>query len=67
MTRAEQVDELCSFLGEGFHTAFRKVTDSETGTQIWKLIQELDPDEWHQVLLFVAEPLMDAWPIGGAP
>ena len=52
-------DELRSFLGEGFHTAFRKAADSDEANTIWHLIQKMDPDEWHAVLDFVTEPTFE--------
>lgn len=53
-------DEIRELLGEGFHTAFRKATDSPEADAIWKLINELDDDEWASVINFVAAPLIDA-------
>lgn len=46
-------DEFKSLLGEGFHTAFRKATDDPKSSEIWKLIQDLDPKSWDSVLGFV--------------
>ena len=63
MTRDEQIDHLTEFLGEGFHTAFRKaVPDSDEANQIWHLIKEMKGEDWTRVLAFVAEPLLDALP-----
>jgi hypothetical protein len=50
--------DLCSFLGEGFHTAFRKAyPDGPLSHEIWKLIARMPRDQWHAVLDFVAAPL----------
>lgn len=51
---------ICRFedvLGEAFHTAFRKASDSPQGTQIYRLIEELPPEDWSRVLEFVSDAL----------
>ena len=56
-TLAKQIEEwLYDVLGEGFHTAFRKATDSAEGTAIWQAINDMDEQEWEDVLKFVIEP-----------
>jgi len=52
-------DELENFLGEGFHTAFRKAVDSKEADRIWHAINDLPSEEWSAVLYFVAEPLLE--------
>lgn len=42
-------------MGEGFHTAFRKATDSEQATPIWNLISEMPAQDWDNVLSFVVD------------
>ena len=46
-------DDIISFLGESFHTAFRKSIDSDIGHEIWKLIRKMPREEWGAVLGFV--------------
>lgn len=43
-----------SVLGESFHTALRKATDSEQGSAAWNAIKDMDDLEYEQVLEFVA-------------
>jgi hypothetical protein len=52
-------DDLVAFLGEGFHTAFRKAGESAAADQIWRLIGSMDPDEWQRIVEFVAVPLAE--------
>ena len=46
-------------LAEGFHTAFRKASDSDEAWRIWKLIREMPPAEWSKIISFVADPTWD--------
>ncbi len=47
-------DELMEFLGEGFHTAFRKaVVDSYRATAVHDHIRNMRSEEWGAVLEFV--------------
>jgi len=48
-------ENVISLLGEGFHTAFRKIVQTNEGHKIWELIQKLDHDDWIAVLEFVYE------------
>jgi len=48
-------EDVISLLGEGFHTAFRKIVQTPEGTEIWRLIQKLDDEDWMAVLEFVYE------------
>jgi hypothetical protein len=52
------IDDVCEFLGEGLHTAFRKAGDSAEANQIWHLINTMDGAEWRSILRFVAGPLL---------
>jgi hypothetical protein len=49
----QEKEDLASQLAEGFHTAFRKGTDSPRAHPIWKAIKELPPDEWGEIIDFV--------------
>lgn len=51
-------EALMTFLGEGFHTAFRKVGDSDEARIIYDAIEAMDPDEWDTILAFVVAPLI---------
>jgi hypothetical protein len=51
--------DLQSIIGEGFHTAFRKATDSPIATDIWAAIRALPDDEWRGILAFIMECLPD--------
>lgn len=51
---------LAGYLGEGFHTAFRKATDTPRASRIWQLIDEMPDDEWVRCTHFVAEAVRDA-------
>ncbi len=55
----EQIDNFAGYLGEGFHTAFRKAAFSPESNEIWQLIKHLDNSEWESVLRFVAGPMLD--------
>lgn len=57
----KKVEQVAEFLGEGFHTAFRKATEDPQAHRIWDLISKMDGSEWHAVLMFVAEPLVSGW------
>jgi len=46
-------EDIISLLGEGFHTAFRKISQSKEGRQIHSLINKLDNEEWEAILEFV--------------
>ena len=48
-----------SMLGEGTHTAFRKATDDPLAMPIHRLIEQLGPGEWSEVVTFVADPIWD--------
>lgn len=61
------VDDVKSYLGEGFHTALRKAGDSPQARMAWQAIDEMDPHEWDSVLRFVAEPLVDYLRVHGLP
>lgn len=56
-------EELLSYLGEAFHTAFRKATDCPQAHPIWQLISEMPPKDWEAVLGFVALSV-DGWGSG---
>lgn len=58
-TNEVSVNELIEYLGEGFHTAFRKASDSPEATQIWDLISNMPAHEWHAILEFVAVPVLN--------
>lgn len=45
-------NEIISLLGEGFHTAFRKVP-VKNGVQIHNLITDLPEEDWLGILEFV--------------
>jgi hypothetical protein len=47
-----------SMIAEGFHTAFRKATDSMEGAIAWKAIRDMDHEEWSAILDFVVGPLI---------
>ncbi len=49
--------QLRETLGEAFHTALRKVTDSSEGTAAYRAIDDMDELEWDRVLRFVVEGL----------
>jgi hypothetical protein len=51
-------DELADFLGEGFHTAFRKAADYPEAMHIHRLISKMPPDQWTAVIDFVTDALM---------
>jgi len=54
MTKEYTEEDIISFLGESFHTAFRKaVPDSEHCHKIWMLIREMPNDEWGAILEWV--------------
>jgi hypothetical protein len=53
-------DTFCSLLGEGFHTAFRKASDSPESVTIWNAIARMDREDWMNVIEFVAEPTFSA-------
>jgi|1185.fasta_scaffold158699_2 hypothetical protein len=48
-----------SLLGEGFHTGLRKAADSPESSQAWKAISEMKPEEWSEVVEFVAGPVWE--------
>jgi len=50
--------DIRSMLSEGFHTAFRKASDSMEASIAWKAIRDMDREEWGSVIDFVAEPLI---------
>ena len=45
-------DDVISLLGEGFHTAFRKIP-VKNSTQIWQLINDIPEEDWLAILDFV--------------
>jgi hypothetical protein len=51
-------DEIVSFLGEGFHTAWRKAVDCPEAVVIHRLIKDMDPEVWGAVIHYVADPLI---------
>ncbi len=53
------LNEVINYLGQGFHTAFRKGTDDDAAHFIHAAIDELDPVEWQRILRFVAGPLWE--------
>jgi hypothetical protein len=53
-------EEFVALLGEAFHTAFRKASDSAQGVQIYRLIDAMPEDDWAAVLEFVAETVESA-------
>lgn len=53
LSRADFID----VLGEAFHTAFRKASNSDEGASIYRLIDALPEDDWARVLGFVADSL----------
>lgn len=52
--------DVANYVGEGFHTAFRKAADSAQADRIHKLITDLPSEEWSGIVRFVAEPLVEA-------
>ena len=59
-TPEELAEEFKSLLAEGFHTAFRKASDHESSGQIWRLISDLPPDHWRDIIEFATEPTITA-------
>lgn len=53
-------EEFVSLLGEAFHTAFRKASDSSEGVQIYLLIEQMPEDDWTLVLEFVYDSIESA-------
>lgn len=47
-------EDFIDMIGEGFHTAMRKVTDCQQADTIWHQIQKMPMDDWAAVLDFVA-------------
>lgn len=45
--------EFSSMLGEGFHTAFRKGTEAPKSSTIWRLIADMEPQDWDSVIEYV--------------
>jgi hypothetical protein len=52
--------EFVDYLGEGMHTAFRKGGDGPRSSQVWNLINDMSPEEWHGVVQFLADGM---WPM----
>jgi hypothetical protein len=50
--------DIRSMIAEGFATAWRKGTDTPESVVIWKLIKDMEPEEWGAVIDFVADPLI---------
>jgi hypothetical protein len=50
--------DIHSMLAEGFHTAFRKATDSMESAIAWKAIRDMEDGEYSAIIDFVAEPLI---------
>lgn len=50
-------EEFLEFLGEAFHTAFRKASDSAEGVEIYRLIEEMPESDWTSVLDFVTDSI----------
>lgn len=48
-------EEVTPLLGEGFHTALRRIADSAEADKAWHAFDDMDDDEWHEVLMFVVE------------
>ena len=48
-------DEVIDHLGESFHTAFRKASDSKEASQIHVLIRKMNKEDWKGILEFVYE------------
>jgi hypothetical protein len=53
-------EEFLELLGEAFHTAFRKASDSAQGVQIYRLIEEMPESDWTSVLEFVFDSIESA-------
>lgn len=60
-------DGLRSMIAEGTHTAFRKATDHALAMPIHRLIGELPPAEWSNVVEFVTDPIWGAMVLGVDP
>lgn len=53
----EETAVLRQVLGESFHVALRKVTDSPYGTAAYRAIDLMPPAEWDRVLRYVVDAL----------
>jgi hypothetical protein len=50
--------DIRSMIAEGFHTAFRKATDSMESAIAWKAIRDMDGEEYREICRFVADPII---------
>jgi phenylpyruvate tautomerase PptA (4-oxalocrotonate tautomerase family) len=50
--------DIISLLGEGFHTAFRKIP-VKNADEIHKLIEEMPDEDWMAILDFVYEGIKE--------
>jgi hypothetical protein len=50
--------DLHSMISEGFHTAFRKATDSMEAAICHKAIRDMEPEEWGAIIDFVTKPIV---------
>lgn len=48
-------EDAMSLIGEGLHTALRKIADSEEAAVAWKAIYDMDSEEWSGYLAFLIE------------
>lgn len=48
-------EDAMSLIGEGLHTALRKIGDSVEAAEAWEAIDEMDGEEWTGYLAFVIE------------
>lgn len=57
--RTISYDDFTSHLAEGFHTAFRKGSDHPKSAEIWRAIRALPPEEWGNIIDWVAMGITD--------
>lgn len=60
-----QYDAALSNLAEGIRTAFRKASDHPTAHQAWTAIRNMPPEQWGNVVEFVAYVLFGPRPAKG--
>lgn len=48
-------EDAMSLIGEGLHTALRKIADSDEATRAWEAISDMDSEEWSGYLAFLIE------------
>lgn len=50
---------LISLLGEGIHTAFRKIGQAKDSSEIWNRISKLPDEEWAAMIDFALDGIKD--------